>query len=70
MWSPIVRQIRGLWYKCAQSSGNVETAAKLLLEMMSPSKLTFFLSTSKANDQKVVLKEMIGLGYRMISCLC
>jgi len=40
------------------------------LEMMSPSKLTFFLSASKANDQKVVLKEMIGLGYRMISCLC
>jgi hypothetical protein len=36
-WSPIVRQIRTLWYQCAQHTGNVEAAAKLLLEMMSPS---------------------------------
>ncbi|WWC90065.1 uncharacterized protein L201_004998 [Kwoniella dendrophila CBS 6074] len=35
-WSPIVRQIRKLWYQCAQQTGNVETAARLLVEMMSP----------------------------------
>ncbi|ORY33796.1 Foie gras liver health family 1-domain-containing protein [Naematelia encephala] len=35
-WTPIVRQIRGLWYECAQRTGNVESAARLLLEMMSP----------------------------------
>lgn len=35
-WSPIVRQIRSLWYECAQRTGNVETAAQILLEMMSP----------------------------------
>ena len=36
-WSPIVRQIRKLWYECAQITGSVEVAARLLLEMMSPS---------------------------------
>ncbi|KAK6902899.1 hypothetical protein I203_108159 [Kwoniella mangroviensis CBS 8507] len=35
-WSPIVRQIRKLWYECAQQTGNVESAARLLVEMMSP----------------------------------
>nr|XP_018263872.1 uncharacterized protein I303_03747 [Kwoniella dejecticola CBS 10117]OBR86030.1 hypothetical protein I303_03747 [Kwoniella dejecticola CBS 10117] len=35
-WSPIVRQIRKLWYECAQQTGNVESAARLLIEMMSP----------------------------------
>ncbi|WVR05238.1 hypothetical protein IAU60_002250 [Kwoniella sp. DSM 27419] len=35
-WSQIVRQIRKLWYECAQRTGNVETAARLLVEMMCP----------------------------------
>ncbi|WRT67104.1 uncharacterized protein IL334_004070 [Kwoniella shivajii] len=35
-WSPIVRQIRKLWYECAQQTGNVESAARLLVEMMCP----------------------------------
>jgi hypothetical protein len=47
-----VRQIRGLWYKCAQSSGNVETAAKLLLEMMSPSEPNLALDIQKLIGRK------------------
>ncbi|WVW83128.1 hypothetical protein I302_105146 [Kwoniella bestiolae CBS 10118] len=35
-WSPIVIQIRKLWYECAQQTGNVESAARLLVDMMSP----------------------------------
>ncbi|KAK8869844.1 hypothetical protein IAR55_000412 [Kwoniella newhampshirensis] len=35
-WTPIVRQIRQLWYECAQRTGNVESAARLSIEMMCP----------------------------------
>lgn len=33
-WDPIVANIRTLWYECAQRTGAVEVAARLLLEMM------------------------------------
>lgn len=39
-WSPIVRQIRSLWYECAQKTGQVESAVTLLIEMMCPGKLS------------------------------
>ena len=35
-YDPLVREIRNVWYQCAQQTGDVEIAAKLLLEMMSP----------------------------------
>ncbi|WWD15882.1 hypothetical protein CI109_100306 [Kwoniella shandongensis] len=35
-WTPIVRQIRKLWYECAQRTGSVESAARLSIEMMCP----------------------------------
>ncbi|KAL7423964.1 hypothetical protein Q5752_001549 [Cryptotrichosporon argae] len=35
-WAPIVREIRSMWYDCAQRTGSVETAARLLVEMMAP----------------------------------
>jgi len=35
----VVKQIRAMWYECAQHTGAVEVAAKLLLEMMGPSEL-------------------------------
>jgi hypothetical protein len=33
-WDPIVANIRSLWYECAQRTGAVEVAARLLLETM------------------------------------
>lgn len=33
-WQPIVREIRKMWYTCAQQTGTVEIAARLLVEMM------------------------------------
>jgi hypothetical protein len=38
-WAPVVREIRTLWYECAQRTGNVEDAARLLVEMMCPGEL-------------------------------
>jgi len=35
-WQPIVRQIRGLWYECAQRTDSIETAARIVFEMMCP----------------------------------
>ncbi len=35
-WDPITWSIRDTWYKCAQRTGSVETAVRLLLQMMSP----------------------------------
>ncbi|KAJ9121480.1 hypothetical protein QFC22_002096 [Naganishia vaughanmartiniae] len=35
-WNPIVWSIRSLWYDCAQRTGTVDDAARLLLEMMAP----------------------------------
>ncbi|KAJ9095965.1 hypothetical protein QFC21_005327 [Naganishia friedmannii] len=35
-WNPIVWSIRSLWYNCAQRTGSVDDAARLLLEMMAP----------------------------------
>lgn len=32
----MVRQLRAIEYECAQATGNVETAARLLIEMMAP----------------------------------
>jgi hypothetical protein len=37
-WDILVRSIRGLWYEAAQKTGSVESAAKLLLDMMAPGK--------------------------------
>ncbi|KAK4688106.1 trafficking protein particle complex subunit 11, partial [Tremellales sp. Uapishka_1] len=38
-WQPIVKQIRALWYECAQKTGDMEIAARLLVEMMSTGQL-------------------------------
>jgi hypothetical protein len=35
-WGAVVWSIRELWYQAAQRTGSVETAARLLLEMMAP----------------------------------
>ncbi|ORX39862.1 Foie gras liver health family 1-domain-containing protein [Kockovaella imperatae] len=35
-WEPIVKQTRALWYESAQRTGNVEAAARLLIEMICP----------------------------------
>ena len=37
-WGAVVWSIRELWYQAAQRTGSVETAARLLLEMMAPGK--------------------------------
>jgi hypothetical protein len=37
-WPPIVREIRTLWYECTQRTGSVESAVRLLVEMMCPGK--------------------------------
>ena len=37
-WGPIVWEIDNLWYDCAQRTGEVETAARLLFDLMSSGK--------------------------------
>jgi hypothetical protein len=37
-WGSVVWAIRALWYQAAQRTASVETAVKLLLEMMAPGK--------------------------------
>ncbi|WWC69487.1 uncharacterized protein I206_103428 [Kwoniella pini CBS 10737] len=69
-WSPIVKQIRRLWYECAQQTGNVESAARLLVEMMSPDSgvegeeraalqgdlLSLLTTTSPASSEPIVVE--------------
>ncbi|WVQ77984.1 hypothetical protein IAT38_000065 [Cryptococcus sp. DSM 104549] len=69
-WSPIVRQIRKLWYECAQRTGNVESAARLLVETMCPDSgveeeervalqddlLSLFKTTAPAGAEPVVVE--------------
>ncbi|WVQ98716.1 hypothetical protein IAU59_005847 [Kwoniella sp. CBS 9459] len=54
-WSPIVRQIRELWYECAQQTGSVETAARLLLEMMCPG------SGVEGEDRSALQEDLLSL---------
>jgi hypothetical protein len=35
-WTPVLWSIRSVWYQAAQRTGAVESAARLLLDMMSP----------------------------------
>ena len=35
-WDPVVKQIRELWYEAAQRTGDVESAATMLIEKMCP----------------------------------
>ncbi|OCF45455.1 hypothetical protein I317_00702 [Kwoniella heveanensis CBS 569] len=54
-WSPIVRQIRELWYECAQQTGSVETAARLLVEMMCPG------SGVEGGDRTALQEDLLSL---------
>ncbi|WVF72135.1 hypothetical protein IAT40_006947 [Kwoniella sp. CBS 6097] len=54
-WSPIVRQIRKLWYECAQQTGSVETAARLLVEMMCPG------SGVEGEDRSALQEDLLSL---------
>ena len=57
-WSPIVRQIRSLWYHCAQVTGNVEMAARLLVEMMCP-------ASGVEGEDRAALQEDLALLLRV-----
>jgi hypothetical protein len=57
-WSPIVRQIRTLWYECAQVTGNVEMAARLLVEMMCP-------HSGVEGEERAALQEDLALLLRV-----
>jgi hypothetical protein len=57
-WSPIVRQIRSLWYECAQVTGSVETAARLLMEMMCP-------HSGVEGEERAALQEDLALLLRV-----
>lgn len=35
-WRPIQAQLRTVWYECAQATGDVETAVRLLADMIAP----------------------------------
>lgn len=54
-FEPLVCQIRLLWFQCAQQTGEVEIAARLLLEMLSP-------ESGLPAEQRVSLQEdFLGL---------
>lgn len=40
-WNPVLRAIRDIWYEAARLTGSVESAATLLLDMMSPGEFRF-----------------------------
>lgn len=33
-WKPVLHEIRTIWYECAKRTGDVETAARLLVEIL------------------------------------
>jgi hypothetical protein len=69
-WDPIIWSVRDTWYDCAQRTGSVETAVRLLLQMMSPGKRTAVLRRCfwliHENRQVDLGSRMILLSFRRI----
>lgn len=70
-WTPIVRQIRKLWYECTQRTGHVDSAARLLVEMMCPGE--FWCAARKLDltqvDSGIEGEERTALPEDLISLL-